>query len=252
MISYLPEACPVAREPSVDIRVFNSSSAALTADHHRAFDAMFGIDIGIDETIGLTETEAPALSLFNSMAPHLRWLGAVGRASGCEARSIDVALDAVPGGSTGELAIAGPHVMRGYYKNDDATRAAFMPDGWLRTGDLSQRDADGFFVVTGHIRELVINGGENVASRETGEALPQHPTMREAAALGAPDRHYGQDICACIVLRDGAACNETELRAFCEGILRCHKAPRHFGFDDDATRGSPGNVQSLKLAPLFE
>ena len=248
MISYLIEGGPVPRALTAGIRFCRSASAALAPEHHRAFEAMFGI--GIVETMGLTETAAPAFS--NPMAPRARKLGSVGRASGCEARVVDAALDAVPDGTTGELVIRGPQVMQGYYKNDDATRASFTPDGWLRTGDLGHRDIDGFFFVTGRIKELIIKGGENIAPREIDEALLQHPAVREAAAVGVPDRHYGQEIGVCIVLRDGVACDEAELRAFCERTLGRYKTPGHFRFVDDVPRGPSGKVQRLKLAPLFE
>jgi len=248
MISYLLEGEEPPRAQTASIRFCRSASAALPPEHHRAFEQKFGI--GIIETMGLTETAAPAFS--NPLDPALRKLGSVGRASGCEARVIDAALAEVPDGSTGELAIRGPNVMRGYYKNDEATRAAFTPDGWLRTGDLGHRDADGFFFVTGRIKELIIKGGENIAPREIDEALLRHPAVLEAAAVGVPDRHYGQEIGVCIVLRDGCACTEDELRAFCAEVLGRYKAPGHYRFVADLPRGPSGKVQRLKLLPLFE
>jgi acyl-CoA synthetase (AMP-forming)/AMP-acid ligase II len=143
--------------------------------------------------------------------------------------------------------IRGPNVMRGYYKNDAATRAAFTPDGWLRTGDLGHRDADGFFFVTGRIKELIIKGGENIAPREIDEALLKHPAVLEAAAVGIPDRHYGQEILAAVVLRDGARCGEDELRAFCVEHLGRYKTPKCFRFVSELPRGPSGKVQRLKL-----
>ncbi len=247
MVSYLLEAEAPPRAQTAGLRFCRSASAALPPEQHRAFEQRFGI--GIVETMGLTETAAPAFS--NPMDPAARKLGSVGRASGCEARVVDAALAEVPDGCTGELAIRGPSVMRGYYKNDEATRAAFTQDGWLRTGDLGHRDADGFFFVTGRIKELIIKGGENIAPREIDEALLQHPAVREAVALGIPDRHYGQEIAACIVLREGQACTEEELRAFCAGVLGRYKTPGRFRFVDDLPRGPSGKVQRLKLLPLF-
>ncbi|WP_219219065.1 AMP-binding protein [Variovorax boronicumulans] len=248
MISYLLEGGPVPRALTAGLRFCRSASAALAPEHHRAFEAMFGI--GIVETMGLTETAAPAFS--NPMVAAQRKLGSVGRASGCDARVIDAALDEVADGQTGELALRGPNVMRGYYKNPEATRESFTPDGWLRTGDLGHRDGDGFFFITGRIKELIIKGGENIAPREIDEALLQHPAVREAAAVGVPDRHYGQEIGVCIVLREGADCSEAALRAFCEGTLGRFKTPGHFRFVDDLPRGPSGKVQRLRLAPLFE
>jgi long-chain acyl-CoA synthetase len=175
----------------------------------------------------------------------------VGRASGCEARVVDSALQEVPDGSTGELVIFGPNVMRGYYKNDDATHASFTADGWLRTGDLGHRDADGFFFVTGRIKELIIKGGENIAPREIDEALLAHPAVLEGAAVGVPDRHYGQEIVACVVLREGEHCSETDLREFCRVNLGSYKTPKAIYFVDELPRGPSGKVQRLKLLDLL-
>lgn len=248
MISYLLEGAASATTPphTAGLKFCRSASAALPPEHHRAFEHRFGI--GIVETMGLTETVAPAFS--NPLDPARRKLGSVGRASGCEACVLDAALAPVADGTTGELAIRGPNVMRGYYKNDEATAASFTPDGWLRTGDLGHRDADGFFFVTGRIKELIIKGGENIAPREIDEALLAHPAVLDAAAVGIPDPHYGQDIMACVVLRDGAACSEDELRAFCLEHLGKFKTPKTLRIVADLPRGPSGKVQRLKLLEL--
>jgi acyl-CoA synthetase (AMP-forming)/AMP-acid ligase II len=252
MISYLLDGWTGDDRPpraqTASIRFCRSASAALPPEHHRAFEQKFGI--GIIETMGLTETVAPAFS--NPLDAQQRKLGSVGRASGCEARVIDAALQPVPTGTTGELAIRGPNVMRGYYKDDTATRASFTPDGWLRTGDLGHVDADGFFFVTGRIKELIIKGGENIAPREIDEALLRHPAVLDVAAVGIPDPHYGQEIMACVVLREGATCTEDELRAFCiEGLGR-YKTPKRLRFVAELPRGPSGKVQRLKLLELPE
>ncbi|MEP6558649.1 MAG: AMP-binding protein [Burkholderiales bacterium] len=243
MISYLLEGADAPREATQSIRFCRSASAALPPEHLNAFEQRFGI--GIVETMGLTETAAPAFS--NPMDPSQRKLGAVGRASGCEARIVDSGLDSVADGITGEIVIRGPNVMRGYYKNEEATRASFTPDGWLRTGDLGHRDEDGFFFVTGRIKELIIKGGENIAPREIDEALLRHPAVLEAAAVGVPDRHYGQEIMACIVLREGVPFDETELRGFCEQHLGRYKTPKVLRIVSQLPRGPSGKVQRLKL-----
>jgi acyl-CoA synthetase (AMP-forming)/AMP-acid ligase II len=242
MISYLLEGAAPPADVS-GIRFCRSASAALPPAHLQAFESRFGI--GIIETMGLTETVAPAFS--NPLQRAQRKLGAVGRASGCEACVIDATLQAVPDGITGEIAIRGPQVMRGYYKNEAATLASFTPDGWLRTGDLGHRDADGFFFVTGRIKELIIKGGENIAPREIDEALLRHPAVLDAAAVGIPDPHYGQEIMVCIVLRDGAVADEGALRDFCSAALGRYKTPKVFHFVPDLPRGPSGKVQRLKL-----
>jgi acyl-CoA synthetase (AMP-forming)/AMP-acid ligase II len=157
-------------------------------------------------------------------------------------------LQEVPDGATGELVIRGPNVMRGYYKNEQATRDSFTPDGWLRTGDLGHRDADGFFFVTGRIKELIIKGGENIAPREIDEALLRHPAVLEAAAVGIADPEYGQDILACVVLKANATCSEDELRAHCLAQLGRYKTPKRFRFVAELPKGPSGKVQRLKLA----
>lgn len=153
-------------------------------------------------------------------------------------------------GAVGEIVAQGDIVTAGYYKNPEATAAAFTPDGWLRTGDLGHRDADGFFFVTGRIKELIIKGGENIAPREIDEALLKHPAVLDAAAVGIPDPHYGQEIMACIVLREGHAADAETLRAFCEQALGRYKTPKRFLFVADLPRGPSGKVQRLKLAEL--
>jgi len=246
MISYLLEGEAPDKARTSRIRFCRSASAALPPEHLRAFERKFGI--GIIETMGLTETVAPSFS--NPLDPAQRKVGAVGRASGCEAQVIDSDLRPVPDGQTGEIAIRGPNVMRGYYKNDEATRSSFTPDGWLRTGDLGHRDSDGFFFVTGRIKELIIKGGENIAPREIDEALLQHPAILDAAAVGIPDRHYGQDIMACIVLRPEQSLDEPALRDFCLSHLGRYKTPKVFHFVQELPRGPSGKVQRLKLLDM--
>jgi acyl-CoA synthetase (AMP-forming)/AMP-acid ligase II len=243
IVSYLLEGETPPREAIGALRFCRSASAALASEHLLAFEQRFGI--GVIETMGLTETAAPAFS--NPLARERRKLGSVGRASGCEARIVDAELRPLADHATGEIVIRGPNVMRGYYKNDAATSAAFTPDGWLRTGDLGHRDADGFFFVTGRIKELIIKGGENIAPREIDEALLRHPAVLEAAAVGIPDRHYGQEILAAVVLRDGARCGEDELRAFCVEHLGRYKTPKCFRFVSELPRGPSGKVQRLRL-----
>jgi acyl-CoA synthetase (AMP-forming)/AMP-acid ligase II len=251
MIAYLLEGPAPAREALARIRFCRSASAALPPEHLRAFEQRFGV--GVIETMGLTETAAPAFS--NPLDPARRRLGSVGLASGCEARVVDASLQPLPDGQTGEIVVRGPNVMRGYYKDEAATLAALTADGWLRTGDLGHRDAGAFFFVTGRIKELIIKGGENIAPREIDEALLGHPAVLDAAAVGIPDPHYGQEILACVVLRAGpGAADEAALRrellAHCERQLGRYKTPKLLRFLAELPRGPSGKVQRLKLVDL--
>jgi long-chain acyl-CoA synthetase len=245
IISYLLEGEPPTANLS-GVKFCRSASAALPPEHLIAFEKKFGL--GVIETMGLTETAAPSFS--NPLNPAERKVGAVGKASGCEARVIDAQLTPVADGTTGEIVIRGAHVMVGYYKNEAATKASFTEDGWLRTGDLGHRDTDGFFFVTGRIKELIIKGGENIAPREIDEALLKHPAILEAAVVGIPDKHYGQEILACIVLREGQAEDVAELRKFCEANLGRYKTPKEFRFVESLPRGPSGKVQRLKLLEI--
>jgi acyl-CoA synthetase (AMP-forming)/AMP-acid ligase II len=137
--------------------------------------------------------------------------------------------------------------MRGYYKSPEATAAAMRPGGWFATGDLGHRDADGFYFITGRLKELIIKGGENIAPREVDEALLRHSAVLECAAVGVPDPEYGQEILACVVLKPGERCTEEDLRAHCLRELGRYKSPRYLRFVTELPKGPSGKVQRLKL-----
>jgi acyl-CoA synthetase (AMP-forming)/AMP-acid ligase II len=248
IVSYLLEGqSPPRGQLGSRVRFCRSASAPLPPEHLLAFEKRFGI--GVIETMGLTETVAPAFS--NPYEKEKRKVGSVGRPSGCEARVVDGDGRELPDLAAGEIVIRGPQVTRGYYKNEEATRAAFFPGGWFRSGDIGYRDADGFFFVTGRIKELIIKGGENIAPREIDEVLLRHPAVLDAAAVGIPDRHYGQEIMACVICREGHMCSEEELRGFCAEHLGPYKTPKVFRFVSELPRGPSGKVQRLKLVDLL-
>jgi long-chain acyl-CoA synthetase len=143
--------------------------------------------------------------------------------------------------------VRGDNVMKGYYKDPENTRKTLEPDGWMHTGDLGYMDADGFVFVTGRIKELIIKGGENIAPREIDEAFLKHPAVLEAAAVGIPDAHYGQEIMACVVLKPGEGCSLDELYAFSRQELGKYKTPKVIRLVDSLPKGPSGKVQRLKL-----
>jgi len=247
IVSYLLEGQAPSRESVAKIRFCRSASAPLPPEHLRAFEQKFGI--GVIETMGLTETVAPAFS--NPLEPAKRKVGSVGRPSGCEARIVNEQGVEVPDGTAGEIVIRGPQVSPGYYKNEAATASGFFADGWFRSGDIGVCDADGFFYVSGRIKELIIKGGENIAPREIDEVLLRHPAVLDAAAVGIPDKHYGQEIMACVIRRQGHSCTEEELKAFCTDHLGRYKTPKVIHFVDELPRGPSGKVQRLKLLDLL-
>ncbi len=246
IISYLV-AGPDPRAAGLDlarIRFCRSASAPLAPEHHRAFEDKFGI--GIIETMGLTETAAPVFT--NPLDPAKRRIGSPGQAFGNDAKVIDPKSGReLPDGEAGEILVRGPNVMKEYYKAPEATAKDLDRGGWFHTGDLGLRDADGFYFITGRLKELIIKGGENIAPREIDEALYRHPAVLEAAAVGIPDPHYGQEILAAVVLRPGMAVSEADLRAYCEAELGRFKTPRTIRFVGELPKGPSGKVQRLKL-----
>ena len=169
-------------------------------------------------------------------------------AFGNEAKIIDPATGAdLPPGQPGEMMVRGDNVMKCYYKDPQNTAKTFDADGWMHTGDIGYLDEDGFVFVTGRIKELIIKGGENIAPREIDEALLRHPAVLEAAAVGIPDPHYGQEIMAAVVLKPGASCTIEELARFCEQELGRYKSPKLIRILDELPKGPSGKVQRLKL-----
>ncbi len=249
IISYLindETPCPI---DCSRIRFCRSASAALAPFHHKSFEERFGI--GIVETMGMTETAAPIFS--NPYDPAQRKIGSIGRPSGVQATVVDKEGNPLPAGQKGEILVRGENVMLGYYKSDEQTRKTFTHDGWLRTGDLGYRDADGFYFITGRVKELIIKGGENIAPREIDEILLLHPDVLDAAVVGIDDKHYGQNIAAYIVKRMTARNDDDLIRdinQFCLKELGSYKSPAAFRFVAELPRGPSGKVQRLKLLEL--
>jgi acyl-CoA synthetase (AMP-forming)/AMP-acid ligase II len=229
------------------LRFGRSASAPLPASVMRAFEATFKVPM--IETMGMTETAAPLLS--NPMPPGQRKAGSPGVAFGNEVQVANDAGAQVEDTVVGEILIRGPNVLTGYYKNPEASASAFDADGWFKSGDLGYRDADGYYFITGRIKELIIKGGENIAPREIDDALYQHESILEAAAVGIPHENYGQDVVACVRLRDGYSASEDELRAFCEERVGKFKTPTVIHFMDDLPKGPSGKIQRLKLADMI-
>jgi fatty-acyl-CoA synthase len=152
-------------------------------------------------------------------------------------------------GQVGDLLFGGPAVTPGYWNNPEATRAAFTDDGWLRSGDLARRDADGFYYVAGRRKEMFISGGENVYPAEVENVLAAHPAIAEAAVLPRPDEKWGEVGHAFVLLADGAPSpSRSELEAFCRARLAAYKVPKGFEFVADFPRTAAGKIQKHLLA----
>jgi len=228
------------------IRFGRSASAPLPPEHHREFEKLFGITV--IEAMGMTESSS---LVFCNPQDERRRYGSPGLPCGVEAKVVDAEGNTLGDETIGELCLRGNNVMKAYYKGDAETKKAFDREGWLKTGDLGKRDRDGFYFVTGRLKELIIKGGENIAPREVDEGLLKHPAVLDAAVVGVPDENYGQEIMACVVLRDGINCTEKELRDFCLEKLGKMRTPKYLKFVADLPRGASGKVQRLKLLDLY-
>ncbi len=246
IIAYLLNASGEESAPAAEalkhVRFGRSASAPLPPEQHRAFEERFGISV--IEAMGMTES---ASVVFCNPHDDRRRYGSPGLPCGVQAKIIDTEGRPLGSGEVGEICLSGPNVMRGYYKSPQETEKAFDAEGWLRTGDLGMRDADGFYFVTGRLKELIIKGGENIAPREIDEVLLQHPAVLDAACVGVPDPNYGQEILACLVLKEGKECSLDQIRSFCLDKLGKYKTPKEFHFVHDLPRGPSGKVQRLKL-----
>ena len=150
------------------------------------------------------------------------------------------------GPATGELVVAGPNVFAGYWRNPEATTAAFA-NGWLLTGDVAERDVEGFYRIAGRIKDMVISGGENVYPAEIEDVLMGHPAVLEAAVVGVPDERWGEACAAFVVLRSGVSATEVELRTLCRERLARFKVPKTFSFVGALPRSSMGKVLKDEL-----
>ncbi|MDA1055259.1 MAG: AMP-binding protein [Planctomycetota bacterium] len=208
-------------------------------------------DMGAREiTIAYGETEAsPIITMTRTDDPIEKRVGTVGRViAGVEARIVDPNTnEPVEDGVSGELCARGHNVMLGYYKQPEATAAAIDKDGWLHTGDQALRQPDGYFRITGRIKDTIIRGGENISPREIEELLYQHPAVEDVQVVGVPDSRFGEEILACIRQRANVSVSEDEIRAFCRARLAPFKTPRYVWFLDSFPTTVTGKIQKFAL-----
>jgi len=196
--------------------------------------------------MGMTETGPTAFL----MDPADAWerIGSVGKPQLlCSARIVDEAGRDVPDGEVGDLLFAGPGVTPGYWRDEAATRAAFTDDGWLKSGDLAQRDADGFYYIAGRRKEMFISGGANVYPAEVENVLAAHPAVADVAVIGATDPKWGEVGHAYVRLAEGARADAAELAAHCRARLAPYKVPARFEFVADFPRTSAGKIMKHLL-----
>jgi acyl-CoA synthetase (AMP-forming)/AMP-acid ligase II len=225
------------------LRLIRSSSAALPPSVLAALEAAFGCPVV--ESYGMTEAAHQMAS--NPLPPAERKAGTVGLAAGPEVAVMDGAGSLLPAGSTGEVVIRGANVMAGYVENPQANASAFH-DGWFRTGDQGFRDSEGYFTITGRLKELINRGGEKISPREIDEALLEHPAVAQAVAFAVPHPKLGEEIGAAIVLEDGAELTQRALGEFAAERLAAYKVPRVVSFVEAIPKGPSGKLKRVGLA----
>ncbi|MCQ2528559.1 MAG: AMP-binding protein [Saccharofermentans sp.] len=154
----------------------------------------------------------------------------------------------LPDGVPGEFCARGYNIMKGYYKMPEATAAAIDKDGWLHSGDLAlRRPEDGYYKITGRIKDMIIRGGENLYPKEIEDFLYTHPKVQDVQVIGVPDKDYGEEVDACIILKPGEEATVEEIKEFCLANMAKHKCPRYVDFVDSFPMNAAGKILKYKM-----
>ena len=224
------------------LRFVRSSSSSLPPQVIGELEAVFHAPVV--EAYGMTEaTHQMAANPLKGV----RKPGSVGLAAGPEIAVMDEKGRLLKRGETGEVVIRGESVTSGYENHPKANAEAFV-EGWFRTGDQGVIDAEGYLTLTGRLKEIINRGGEKVSPREVDEALMDHPAVLQAVAFAVPHDMLGEDVAAAVVLRDGMAASEQDLRAFLAGKLAAFKTPRKIVLLAEIPKGATGKLQRIGLA----
>jgi long-chain acyl-CoA synthetase len=220
------------------LKICVSGGAALPVEVLRGFEEKFNCKVL--EGYGLSET-SPVAS-FNH-PDRERKPGSIGTPiDGVEMKLADES------NGVGEIAIRGHNVMKGYWRNPEATKEV-MRDGWFHTGDMAQVDEDGYYFIVDRKKDMIIRGGYNVYPREVEEVLYEHPAVREAAVVGVPHGELGEEIGAAIALKEGATADAEELQAFVKEQVAAYKYPRRIWFVDELPKGPTGKILKREIDP---
>ncbi|WP_432515110.1 long-chain-fatty-acid--CoA ligase [Kineococcus sp. SYSU DK001] len=224
-----------------------SGGASLPVEVLRGFEARFGVQVL--EGYGLSET-SPVASFNHPDA--VRKPGTIGvPVHGCE---MDLrGPDGTPvTDGVGEIVVRGENVMKGYWRNEAATAAAFTEDGWFRTGDLATRDGDGYYAIVDRAKDMIDRGGYNVYPREVEEVLYEHPAVEQAAVVGFPDPLVGEEVGAAVVLKEGATATPQELQQHVKDALAAYKYPRRVWIVSELPKGPTGKILKREIHPPTE
>jgi len=153
----------------------------------------------------------------------------------------------LPAGVNGEFCSKGYNTMKGYYKMPQATAQTIDKDGWLHSGDLACRDEEGNYRITGRLKDMIIRGGENIYPKEIEEAIYTHAKVRDVQVIGVPDKKYGEEAMACIILKENETLAEEEIRDYLTKIVARHKVPKYIEFVDSFPMNAAGKILKYKM-----
>ncbi len=201
-------------------------------------------------TIVYGQTEAsPGCTMSSTDDPIEVRVGTVGRALPeieCKIVNPETGEDC-PDNVTGEFVARGYNIMKGYYKMPEATAAAIDADGWLHTGDLACRTPEGNYRITGRLKDMIIRGGENIYPKEIEEFIYTHPKVKDVQVIGVPDEQYGEEIMACIILKDGESMTEQEMKDYIGANMARHKVPKYIDFVTSFPMNVAGKILKYKM-----
>ena len=230
----------IVRSP---LRFIRSSSSSLPPQVMAELERVFNAPV--IESYGMTEASHQMTS--NPLPPHQRKPGSVGVPSGPDVSIMDEFGTLLPPGATGEIVIQGPNVTLGYENNPTANASAFT-QGWFRTGDQGYMDSDGYFFITGRLKEIINRGGEKVAPREVDEVILDHPHVVQAVTFAVPHPTLGEDVATAVILKADAKVTEQQIRELAFIRLADYKVPSQVLIVDEIPKGPTGKLQRIDLA----
>jgi len=243
LLNTYPDGVPEGLKTK-QLRFAMCGSAPVPAEVMKKFEETFNCPVV--EGYGLSESTCR--STFNP--PDERRPGSCGLPIGNEMKVFDDNDREVADGELGEIVLRGENILKGYYKNPEATSVAFR-NGWFHTNDIGYRDQDGYFFIVDRKSDMIIRGGENIYPREIDEVLYQHSAVAVAATIGIPDPLYGEEVAAFVVLKDGMQAGEEELIRYCTDRLADYKCPKSVRIVKDIPKGPTGKLLKRELAKEF-
>ena len=150
----------------------------------------------------------------------------------------------------GEFCARGYNIMKGYYKMPEATAQVIDKDGWLHTGDIAMVDENGYYKITGRLKDMIIRGGENIYPKEIEDFIYTHSSVSDVQVIGIPSKEYGEEIMACVILKKGAIATEDDIKQYVKSHMARHKTPSYVTFIDEFPMTASGKIQKFKLREM--